>query len=162
MQVLLSVGGNLGDRRENLRRALALVAADTRVRVVSVSNTYETTPLGVVNQPDFINLAAAVETDLAPADLLEFLKTVERALGRVAGERWGARPVDLDIVLCGDLVLDTPVLTVPHPEFRKRAFVLSPLAEIAPDARDPVSGRTIAELARAPEAQGEIRCIGPL
>jgi len=145
--VYLGLGSNLGDRRGNLDAALAALRANPAVRVLAVSPFIETAPVGgPPGQGPYLNGAAAVETDLAPADLLAALKRIERALGRREGPRWGPRPVDLDILLFGALVLDTADLTIPHPRLRERRFVLEPLAAIAPDARDPVTGLTVREL----------------
>jgi len=113
-----------------------------------------TQPLGDEEQPSFVNMAAEIETTLEPLELLHVAKAIEVALGRRPGERWGPRTIDIDIVLCGLTVLDTPTLTVPHKEFRNRAFVLVPLVEIAPEAVDPVTGCTVAELAARPAVGG--------
>jgi 2-amino-4-hydroxy-6-hydroxymethyldihydropteridine diphosphokinase len=154
MRVHLSLGSNLGDRRANLRRALAALEAKDGVRITARSRCYETAPQDRCNQPSFLNLAAEIETDLEPLELLEAIKGIERELGRTLGERWGPRPIDIDIVLWGARTLETEALTLPHPRFRQRAFVLTPLAEIAGDAADPVSGLTVTELAARPEAEG--------
>ncbi len=156
MRVLLSLGGNLGDREDNLRKALRALRALEGVALGRVSHTYETEPLGDTAQPVFLNLAAEIETDLGPLELLDAVKGIEKRLGREATYRWGPRVIDIDLILCGSEVIDGERLTVPHPEFRKRAFVLAPLAEIAPDAIDPVTGRTVAELAACVEDKGKV------
>jgi 2-amino-4-hydroxy-6-hydroxymethyldihydropteridine diphosphokinase len=115
--------------------------------VTTVSSFLETDPVGgPPGQGRFLNAAAKIETDLAPEALLEELKRVERALGRKPGPRWGPREIDLDILLCGDTILETGTLVIPHPRMRERRFVLEPLAEIAPDARDPVTGLSVRAL----------------
>ncbi len=145
--VYLGLGSNLGDRRRNLEAALDALRAHPQIAVTAVSSFLETDPVGgPPGQGKFLNAAAKIETDLSPEALLEELKRVERALGRREGPRWGPREIDLDILLYGDAVLETPNLTIPHPRMRERRFVLEPLAEIAPDARDPVTGRTVREL----------------
>jgi 2-amino-4-hydroxy-6-hydroxymethyldihydropteridine diphosphokinase len=116
----------------------------------------ETEPVGPPGQPPYLNLAAEIETDLDPLELLKAAKDIEARLGREAGVRWGPRPIDIDIVLWGDRIVDLPELAIPHREFRNRAFVLVPLAQIAPDAVDPVTGRRIEELARAANLQGQV------
>jgi len=145
--VYLGLGSNLGRRRENLEAALAALASRPGTRVLAVSPLIETEPVGgPPGQGPYLNGAARVETDLAPEALLAELQAIERALGRREGPRWGPRPVDLDILLYGDTVLETPALTVPHPRLRERRFVLAPLAAIAPDARDPVTGLAVRDL----------------
>ncbi len=145
--VCLSLGSNLGDRAEYLRRALEAVAALPDTRLVAQSSIHETAPWGVTEQPSFLNLAAEIETALGPLELLNAVKALELRLGRTPGPQWGPRVVDIDLVLWQDVVMETDALTLPHPRFRERAFVLLPLREIAPDAVDPVTGRTVAELA---------------
>jgi 2-amino-4-hydroxy-6-hydroxymethyldihydropteridine diphosphokinase len=141
------LGSNLGDRRRNLEAALDALRAHPQITVSAVSSFLETDPVGgPAGQGRFLNAAAKIETDLAPEALLEELKRIERALGRKPGPRWGPREMDLDILLYGDAVLETPDLTIPHPRMRERRFVLEPLAEIAPTARDPATGRTVREL----------------
>jgi len=151
--VYLGLGSNLGDRRANIAAALAALAAHPAIRVEAASTLIETAPVGgPPGQGPFLNGAARLRTDLAPAALLAELKAVERAGGRRDGPRWGPRPIDLDILLYGGDVLDTPDLVIPHPRLGERRFVLAPLAEIAPDAVDPVTGLTVRALLARLEA----------
>ena len=156
MIAYLSLGGNLGDTRANLRKALALLDEHPGVEVLRVSRCYLTEPVGELNQPVFRNVAAEIKTGLAPLELLNAVKRIEQAMGRAPGPRWGPRLIDIDIVLMQDAVLDTPELTVPHARFRERAFVLQPLAELAADAVDPITGLTVRALAMRPEALGRV------
>ncbi|MCC6490406.1 MAG: 2-amino-4-hydroxy-6-hydroxymethyldihydropteridine diphosphokinase [Candidatus Hydrogenedentes bacterium] len=157
MLVHLSLGSNTGDREGLLQLALRALNARNSVRVVSVSSIYETEPVGYQQQPDFLNLAAAVETGLAPLELLDVIQGIESQLGRETTVRWGPRVIDIDIVLWDGLELESARLTIPHRSFRERAFVLEPLREIAGDAVDPVTGLSIAELAARPTVQGWVR-----
>jgi 2-amino-4-hydroxy-6-hydroxymethyldihydropteridine diphosphokinase len=146
--VAVALGSNLGDRRGHLEWAaerLSTLLADVRLSAI-----HETTPQGVPGpQPPYLNAAAIGRTTLAPEALLEALLALESARGRTRPSRLAPRTLDLDLILYGRAVIDTPTLTVPHPRFRERAFVLQPLAEIAPDWIDPVTGRTVAALARS-------------
>jgi 2-amino-4-hydroxy-6-hydroxymethyldihydropteridine diphosphokinase len=142
--VFLGLGTNLGDRLGNLRRALAALAPDFAVEAVSA--VYETEPAYVPDQPRFYNLALRAATRLSPVEALRRLKQLETDLGRVAGRRFGPRLIDLDLLLYDELVLDTPELGLPHPRLPERAFVLAPLAEIAPEVVHPVLRLTIRQL----------------
>lgn len=148
MPVYLSLGSNVGDRLENLRSAVEALRAEKSVEVVCESRVYETTPVGDVDQADFLNMAVVVMTSLPPHEFLDRTQAIEKKLGRVPTRRWGPRVIDIDIVLWEQLTLQDNCLTIPHPEFRKRAFVLAPLAEIAPYAVDPGSGKSMQELYR--------------
>jgi 2-amino-4-hydroxy-6-hydroxymethyldihydropteridine diphosphokinase len=128
----LSLGSNLGERRENLRRAITALEECGRIEVRRVSRVYETAPIGVTHQPDFFNLAAEIETDLTARELLVRLKDIERDLGREPGLRWGARLIDIDILLLGEEEITEADLTIPHPRMLERAFVMAPLAELQP------------------------------
>jgi 2-amino-4-hydroxy-6-hydroxymethyldihydropteridine diphosphokinase len=145
-RAFIGLGSNLGDRQALLEEALRRLDADPSVTVKAVSVFRETEPVGVVDQPRFLNAAAAVETTLEPRELLDRLLAVELALGRDrSGERWGPRTVDLDLLLFGDLVVDEPGLTVPHPRLHERRFVLEPLLELDPALALP-DGRLLGDL----------------
>jgi 2-amino-4-hydroxy-6-hydroxymethyldihydropteridine diphosphokinase len=142
----LGLGANLGDREQTLRRAVELLGEVPGVEVVTVSELRETDPVGVVDQPRFLNGVAETETDLTPRELLETLLRVERDLGRVrGGVRWGPRTVDLDLLVFGDEEVDEPGLHVPHPRLHERRFVLEPLAELDPHLVIPGRG-TVSDL----------------
>ena len=146
--VYLSLGTNVGDRVVNLARALAALPG-----VVACSSIYETEPWGLTEQPRFLNLCCQIETRLPPQELHAELKRIERELGRQPSVQWGPRLIDIDLLTYDDLVMQTEALTVPHPRIADRAFVLVPLAEIAPDLRIPGLPRTVSEqLAAVPDA----------
>lgn len=135
VEALIGLGGNVGDVRNTLDRAVALLCQDNDILLRAFSSDYLTPPWGVENQPPFINRCIAVETELAPYDLLSRAQAIESALGRERAKehRWGPRPIDIDLLAYGDLTLRTPDLTLPHPRLFARAFVLVPLSEIAPE-----------------------------
>ncbi|MGQ9778297.1 MAG: 2-amino-4-hydroxy-6-hydroxymethyldihydropteridine diphosphokinase [Bacillota bacterium] len=144
--VFLGLGANLGDRAANLAAAREALAPAVRIR--KASRLYESEPVGLRDQPFFLNQVVEGETALRPGALLIYLKEIERRMGRLPGPRYGPRPIDLDIILFDDWVLAGADLVIPHPRFRERSFVLAPLAEIAPELRDPLTGERIAELWR--------------
>ena len=138
----VGLGANLGDREGALRAALAALDATEGIDVVAVSTFRETDPVDYLDQPRFLNAAAALDTTLAPRELLDALLEVERSLGRTReGPRFGPRTIDLDLLLYGDESFDEPGLTVPHPRLHGRAFVLEPLAELDPGLVVPGHGR---------------------
>lgn len=147
--VFLGLGTNLGDREANLRAALRMLR--DVVRIEAVSAVYESEPVGYRAQPDFWNLVVRAMTRLEPLALLEAVRGIERALGREPSFRNAPRVMDIDLLLYDDVELDLPELTLPHPRMLERAFVLKPLAELAPDAVHPRTGRTFREHAAGAE-----------
>jgi 2-amino-4-hydroxy-6-hydroxymethyldihydropteridine diphosphokinase len=149
----IALGSNLGDRRGMLAGAIAALASTSGVVVQKVSSFHETEPVGgPPGQGLFLNAAAVLETTLDAFALLHVLQEIEEKFGRARTVHWGERTLDLDLLLFGDQIVDTPELTVPQPRMAIRRFVLEPLAEIAPEAVDPVTKRTIVELLAALEA----------
>ncbi len=142
----LGLGANLGDPEAQLRQALECLNTAEEVEVTRISRFYRTPPLGPPGQPWYVNAAARVRTRLGPEELLRLLHRVEAAMGRERGEKWGPRVIDLDLLLYNGEVIFAPDLVVPHPEMHRRAFVLAPLAEIAPQAWHPVLQKSAAEL----------------
>jgi 2-amino-4-hydroxy-6-hydroxymethyldihydropteridine diphosphokinase len=143
--VYLGLGSNLGDRRANLAEAVSRFPEALHLRRASA--LYETEPWGYTDQPKFLNQVVEAETNLTPTDLLETIKAIEEALGREVNFRYGPRLIDIDILFYNDLVWQTDTLTVPHPNLHERPFVLIPMAELAPDFRHPLLGRSMRELA---------------
>lgn len=144
----IALGSNLEDPREQVRRGFEALATLPQSRLLARSRLYRTSPWGITEQPDFINAAARLETSLTPRALLDALRTIESRAGRVRGVRNGPRVLDLDLLLYGDRIVDEPGLVVPHPRLRERAFVLLPLADVAPELEVPGHGRIRDLLAR--------------
>lgn len=154
----VSLGSNQGDREGWLRAAASALARLPSTRLTRISSLYETRPWGLVDQPDFLNLAACLLTSLEPLELLRQTQAIEAQLGRVRTVRWGPRTVDIDLLVYDQLQMATPELTLPHPRMLERAFVLVPLSEIAPDLE--VGGRSVREhLARLGDVSADVRKV---
>lgn len=151
--VAIALGSNLGESLLILENALVELANTPGVELIARSHWYQTKPIGP-SQPDYLNGCALLAVELTPETLLKTLLEIEAKAGRVRGERWGPRTLDLDLLLYGDLILNTPDLQIPHPRMHERAFVLVPLAEIAPDWIEPVSRKAIATLLK------QVNCSG--
>jgi 2-amino-4-hydroxy-6-hydroxymethyldihydropteridine diphosphokinase len=155
VEAALGLGGNLGDVRGAIERALAALAAHPHVALDARSSFYRTPPWGPVAQPPFLNIAALIRTDLPPHALLDLCLAIEASEGRVRAERYGPRTLDIDILAFGDLVLGDDRLTLPHPRLGERAFALVPLAEIAPDLM--IGGSTVREAAARIDRTGIVK-----
>lgn len=160
MLAYLGLGSNLADRLENLQRAVDLLDEHEGLHLLRSSRVYETEPVGGPEQPDFLNAVIEVDTERSPRELLGACLEVEVAMGRIREERWGPRPIDVDLLTYGDLVLDEPDLVLPHPRMHERAFVLVPLTELCPDP--PLPGdRRLASVRLPPEAVFGVRAFAP-
>jgi len=146
MRAYIGLGSNVGEREENLVRAISLLDSSPGIRVLRRASLYETEPVGVEAQPWFFNTVVEVEAELAPGELLRRMKEIEKALGREDRGRWGPREIDLDLLLYGDLVMEEDGLVLPHPELHHRRFVLEPLCELAPELIHPRLGQPLREL----------------
>jgi len=147
MRYYLGLGSNTGDSLENLAAAAGRMKQEG-IRIIRRSSIYRTEPVGLKKQLWFYNQAIEIETALSPAGLLKVAKVIERELGRKPGPKNGPRPMDIDILLAGDEIVETPDLNIPHPRLTERRFALVPLAEIAPEAVHPVREKTIRALLR--------------
>jgi 2-amino-4-hydroxy-6-hydroxymethyldihydropteridine diphosphokinase len=150
----IGLGANLGDRMTTLR--MAIQRLETLGRIAAVSSLYETEPVGYLEQPRFLNSVVALDTALAPANLIGGLLGIERDLGRARSFPNAPRTLDLDLLMVDDVILDTPELTLPHPRLHERAFVLVPLAEIAPELVHPGFGKSVQELLNTLPDQGGV------
>jgi len=158
----LGLGANLGDCLGQLRGARRGLAATEGIEVTAASGLYETEPVGgPTGQPNYLNAVLQVETTLAPQALLACCLELEARFGRRRNERWGARTLDIDLLLYGALCLETPGLILPHPRLHERRFVLAPLAELAPELRHPVLGRSVRQLLSDLETAGAVTLCTP-
>jgi 2-amino-4-hydroxy-6-hydroxymethyldihydropteridine diphosphokinase len=155
----IGLGSNLGDRMATLRTAVQRL--ERLGRLSGVSSLYETAPVGYLEQPAFLNAVVALNTELAPGDLLQALLGIERDLGRTRSFRNAPRTIDLDLLLVDDVTLATTDMTLPHPRLHERAFVLVPLAELAPEMVHPVSGQTMRQLLSALPDRGGVEVHAP-
>ena len=154
----LGLGSNLGDRQATLQAALAALTKQPDLHLERVSSLYETAPIGLTQQPDFLNIVARVSTSAEPLVLLQHCLQVEAALGRIRRERWGPRTIDIDLLWYEGATLSSPELVLPHPRMAERAFVMLPLSEIAPDLA--IGGQPARAIAAALETPG-VRQLGP-
>lgn len=157
--VFLGIGSNLGDPELNCLEAVERIARIRSVKLLRRSSLYRTEPVGVAEQPWFINCVVEIRTSLSPRDLLKTVRRIETEMGRKPGQRWGPRLIDIDILLYGQIVLNEEELVIPHPEMHKRGFVLVPLNEIAPYAVHPAYGISVKGLLDRLEARGTVELI---
>lgn len=138
VQAYLGLGSNIGDRKQQLLKAIDLIGNIKGIKVTKQSSIYETAPIGYTDQPNFLNLCLEIETELSPQQLLKHCLDIEQQLHRVREIRWGPRTLDIDILLYSDNIIETDNLSIPHPRMQERAFVLIPLNDIASDKKDPM------------------------
>lgn len=145
MQACIALGSNLGDRIGNIRRS-ALMLKESSIAIVASSDVFETEPWGVCDQPLFLNACLRIDTSLSPRELLLRLKSIESEIGRLSSFRWGPREIDMDIIFADELSINEDDLVIPHPEMHRRAFVLVPLKQVAPEWIHPLLGKSVREM----------------
>jgi GTP cyclohydrolase-4 len=153
--VYLGLGSNLGNRQHNLEKAVELLAKE--INIIKLSPLYETDPVGYREQPRFLNAVCEAATSLSPEELLSLAKKVEVTIGRIPSFRNAPRPIDIDILFYGNEIINLPELTIPHPRLEERAFVLVPLAQIAPELVHPVTYEVVGEMARTVEGREGVK-----
>lgn len=161
VRAFIGLGSNLGQREDFIERAIVSLAEAPGISLCRQARLYETEPVGVQDQPWFLNTVVEIETDVAPYELLSLCKQIERSVGRQERERYGSREIDVDILLYDELVVNEPDLQIPHAQLHRRRFVLVPLAEIAPGQSHPVFQRTIIELLHDLESSDDIKEVMP-
>jgi len=144
--IYLSMGSNVGNREIYLLGAIDEFKSDNFIKIKNISSVFETEPIGVINQPLFLNLALNIKTGYSPEELLNVCKNIEKKLGRVSRNKWHEREIDIDIIFFNDMIIDTDNLKIPHPELYNRQFVLVPLSEIAPDFKCPKTMESIKQI----------------
>jgi 2-amino-4-hydroxy-6-hydroxymethyldihydropteridine diphosphokinase len=157
--VYLSLGSNVGSKRENIKKALRLLDNDKNIEVAHTSSLYETKPWGYIDQPNFYNCVSQINTNYEPIELLCLIKSIETKMGKIKSKKWGPRIIDIDIILFENIILNNDDLIIPHPWMEKRAFVLFPLMELNNEIMHPISKRGIAEFAEA-VGERELKKIG--
>ncbi len=157
--VVVSMGSNVGDRRFYIEKAIEIIDQNPFIEKVKQSKFYETEPVGFAEQPIFLNVVVLYKTTIEPVELLRFFQTIEQQLGRQRIQRWGPREIDIDIVLYGSLIMKKEYLEIPHPEFRKRKFVLVPLIEIAAELIDPVTKLNMQQLLERCNDKADVRVL---
>jgi dihydroneopterin aldolase/2-amino-4-hydroxy-6-hydroxymethyldihydropteridine diphosphokinase len=154
-KVFIGIGSNLGNKEENICKAIKLIGELDSTEVIDASSFYKTSPVGFVDQDWFINAVIKIKTYLPPNELMSSLLSIESSLGRIRKEKWGARTIDLDILFYGNIILNEEDITVPHPHLHERKFVLEPFCEIEPEFVHPVYNKSILRLCN--ELQGDER-----
>lgn len=142
----IGLGSNLNHKMGNLNKAMELIERSSKVKVLKRSSVYQTEPVGIKDQPLFLNMVLEVETEISPFELLRFLQDIERKMGRKREKKWGPRNIDLDLLIYDEQIINSSELTLPHPQMHLRKFVLVPLAEIAKDKIHPLKQQTISDL----------------
>ena len=160
MKAFIGIGSNLGEKERNIRRAVDEIAVMPFTKLITVSSLYDSEPVGEVEQGNFVNAVALVETDLPARRLLWNLMLIEQRMGRVRTIRWGPRTIDLDIVLYGKNIVEEDGLVIPHPELEKRAFVLIPLLEIEPDLVHPRTKESVRKLLKKVKPHSSVKRRG--
>ena len=159
MRVFIGLGSNMGEREDNIRKALELLSQLPDTELVRASSLYDTEPVGAVEQPNFLNAVAELDTDMAARQLLWNLLLIEKRLGRVRTQKWGPRTLDLDLLLFGDELIEEDDLQVPHPELTRRSFVLTPLVELEPALVHPTTGETMqSHLSQLHSTRPPVKC----
>jgi len=146
MEIYLSLGSNIGDRKKTIITAIEMLDTNLCSHNIYVSKLYLTAPYGLTQQRDFVNCSLKLDTTISARELLNRIQDIERKLGRERLVKWGERTIDIDILFFGDKIIQEPDLIIPHPEIQKRSFVLKPLSELCPDFVHPLLGKTIRKL----------------